>query len=93
MWAGGQGLGYYRDTPPIGAASDAKETVPKPAAKPKAISINNSIVKGLALRPGIVKKKKKPDEDAGDKPRYLREMEAWQKQACSGERGTGSLVK
>lgn len=61
--AGGQGLGYYRDTPPIVAASDAKDTVPKPAAKPKAISINNSIVKGLALRPGIVKKKKKPGNE------------------------------
>ncbi len=33
--------------------------MPKPAGKPKAIGLNNSIVKGLALKPGIAKKKKK----------------------------------
>ena len=57
--AGEQGLGYYRDTPPCAPTEEPKENAPKPAAKPKAIGMNNSIVKGLTLRAGVVKKKKK----------------------------------
>lgn len=63
MRAGEQGLGYYRDMPSAASAEEPKEGVPKPAAKPKAIGLNNSIVKGLALKPGIAKKKKKTTGD------------------------------
>jgi hypothetical protein len=56
---GYQGLGYYRDKPPTPAAAAAKPSGGKPPAKPKVILGNNSIIKGLAPKPGGVVKRRK----------------------------------
>ena len=139
---GNYGLGYYLDKYPV-FGSKPEPKPPAPAAKPKAIGLNNSIVKGLAPKGGGIGKKKKSGREASEvhlacvgllvpmlgcccwqllrqrqrmpcqlkagltcevllcthkaddaeKPAYLREMEAWQKQACSSSSRTGSLVK
>lgn len=152
---GESGVGYYKDHVSK-ASSTSKFQSSEPAAKPTVIGSNKSIIKGLTLKSGMIKKKKKgsswrqflcllcvlslpqdqshlgkqvsssmavlpsdtalsflrttglltlerlsaffvvdTDLEAGAMPSsaYLREMQAWKKQACSSEKGSGSLVK
>lgn len=92
---GESGLGYYRED--VLKTNTSSATLPiEPSAKPRVISSNKSIVKGLTLKSGMIKKKKKDTEletGAMQSSAYLREMQAWSKQACSSEKGSGSLVK